>query len=197
MVAAGVVRLTRSSRPNDYVELHCHSCFSLLGGAALPEVLAARAANLGMPALALTDHNELGGAVRFAQATSEVGIGGIIGAEVTVAQSAERGARSVSAARTTHNALRSAHLVLLAETREGYGNLSTLITRARMENSRGEPCVSLELLAQHANGLFALTGCPRGWVPSLVAEGDVDGACEAAAVLSACSHLPTGEGVPR
>src|SRR5437868_2858517 len=95
MVAAGVVRLTRSSRPNDYVELHCHSCFSLLDGAALPEVLAARAANLGMPALALTDHNELGGAVRFAQATSEVGIGGIIGAEVTVAQSAERGARSV------------------------------------------------------------------------------------------------------
>ena len=77
----------------------------------------------------------------------------------------------------------TSHLVLLAETREGYGNLSTLITRARMENPRGEPCVSLELLAQHASGLFALTGCPRGWVPSLVAARDLDGACEAAAVL--------------
>ena len=75
----------------------------------------------------------------------------------------------------------TSHLVLLAETREGYGNLSTLITRARMETSRGEPCVSLEMLAEHTGGLFALTGCLRGWVPSLVAEGDLDGACEAAA----------------
>ena len=186
MVGAGVVRLSRASKPNDYVELHCHSCFSLLDGAALPEVLAARAANLGLPALALTDHDELGGAVRFAQATGEVGIGGIIGAELTVAWSVERGAWSAQTVRSPCSALcaqRSTHLVLLAETREGYGNLSTLITRARMENSRGEPSVSLELLAQHAGGLFALTGCPRGWVPSLVAEGDVDGACEAAAVL--------------
>ena len=76
--------MTRSRQPNDYVELHCHSSFSLLDGAALPEVLAARAANLGLSALALTDHDELGGAVRFAQATGEVGIGGIIGAELTV-----------------------------------------------------------------------------------------------------------------
>ena len=59
MVGTGVVRLTRPARANDYVELHCHSCFSLLDGAALPEVLAARAANLGLPALALTDHDEL------------------------------------------------------------------------------------------------------------------------------------------
>jgi error-prone DNA polymerase len=183
VVGAGVVRLRGVSKPNDYVELHCHSCFSLLDGAALPEMLAARAANLGLPALALTDHDELGGAVRFAQATREVGIDGIIGAELTVALSVERRGWSAERARAALHAPRSTHLVLLAETREGYGNLSTLITRARMENSRGEPNVSLELLAQHAGGLFALTGCPRGWVPSLVAEGDVDGACEAAADL--------------
>ncbi len=59
-----------------YVELHCHSAFSLLDGAALPEALVARAAELGYPALALTDHDELGGAVRFAQAAGELGIGG-------------------------------------------------------------------------------------------------------------------------
>src|SRR5688572_7233614 len=66
----------------EYVELHCHSAFSLLDGAALPETLIQRAAELGYPALALTDHDELGGAVRFAQAGSEGGIGAIIGAEL-------------------------------------------------------------------------------------------------------------------
>lgn len=165
MVGAGVVRLSTPA-PDEYVELHCHSCFSLLDGAALPELLAARAADLGMSALALTDHDELGGAVRFAQATREVGIEAIIGAELTVEASAQ-----------------TTHLVLLAETREGYGNLATLITRARMENPRGEPSVSLDMLHEHARGLFALTGCPRGWVPSLVANGDRDGAYEAMTIL--------------
>jgi error-prone DNA polymerase len=198
MVGAGVVRLTAPPTPNDYVELHCHSCFSLLDGAALPELLAARAADLGMPALALTDHDELGGAVRFAQATREVGMEGIIGAELTVGgrgQQAEGEGQKVSRRRqrlegrelngvpSTRDPLHSTHLVLLAETREGYGNLSTLVTRARMENPRGEPRASLEMLAEHARGLFALTGCPRGWVPSLVASGDLNGACEASANL--------------
>jgi error-prone DNA polymerase len=145
-----------------YVELHCHSAFSMLDGAALPESLVQRAKELGYPALALTDHDELGGAVRFAQAGSELGVGAIIGAEITVG---------------------GHHLVLLAETREGYGNLSTLITRARMNNTRGEPSVDLDTLARHATGLFALTGCPRGWVPSLAAAGDIDAACEATATL--------------
>jgi error-prone DNA polymerase len=145
-----------------YVELHCHSAFSLLDGAALPETLVERAAQLGYPALALTDHDDLGGAVRFAQAAEEHRIGGIIGGEITV------GAH---------------HIVLLAENREGYGNLSTLITLGRMRQSRGEPSVDLDTLARHAAGLFALTGCPRGWVPSLAASGDAHGACEAAATL--------------
>src|SRR5688500_6918066 len=147
-----------------YVELHCHSAFSLLDGASIPEALVERAATLGYPALALTDHDDLGGVVRFAQATDEAGIGGIIGVELTVSD-------------------RNTHIVLIAEAREGYGNLSTLVTRGRMESSRGQPTVSLDTLAQHAGGLFALTGCPRGWVPSLIAAGDVDGACEAAATL--------------
>ena len=59
-----------------YVELHCHSAFSLLDGASSPEALVARAAALGHPALALTDHDDLGGAVRFAQAANDAGIGG-------------------------------------------------------------------------------------------------------------------------
>jgi error-prone DNA polymerase len=138
--------------PTDYIELHCHSAFSLLDGAASPETLVSQAAALGYHALALTDHDELGGFVRFAQAAyATQGFKAIIGAEVTV------GAH---------------HLVLLAETREGYGNLSTLITRGRMDSPRGHPRVPLDLVAAHAAGLTALTGCPRGWVPSaLVNDG--------------------------
>ena len=158
----------------------------MLDGAALPETLMARAAQLGYPALALTDHDELGGAVRFAQAGDELGIGAIIGAEITIhggerkAESGERGGYPVSDIRYPQF---TNHLVLLAETREGYGNLSTLITLARMRSARGEPSVDLDTLAQHASGLFALTGCPRGWVPTLAATGDVHAACEATASL--------------
>jgi error-prone DNA polymerase len=152
-----------------YAELHCHSVFSLLDGASEPEALVARAKALGYPALALTDHNDLGGAVRFAQAATELGVGGIIGAELTVDVGGGEHALT--------------HLVLLAQTRQGYGNISTLITRARMNRPRGEPAVSLDTLAQHAQGIFALTGCLRGWVPTLVAAGDAEGACEAAAAL--------------
>jgi error-prone DNA polymerase len=149
---------------NDYVELHCHSAYSLLDGAALPESLIARAAELGYSALALTDHDELGGVVRFSEAGQEHGVKAIIGAELTYSTEKH-------------------HIVLLAENREGYGNLSTLITLGRMHSSRGEPSVDLETIARHAKGLFALTGCPRGLVPALAASGDVDAACDATATL--------------
>ena len=79
-----------------YVELHCHSSFSLLDGASSPEQLVARAAALGYPALALTDHDDLGGIVRFAEAAREAGIGGIVGVELTVESErrASRGERA-------------------------------------------------------------------------------------------------------
>ena len=70
--------------PNQYVELHCHSALSLLDGASLPESLAERAAELGYPALAITDHDEMGGVVRFGTACATLGIGGILGVELTV-----------------------------------------------------------------------------------------------------------------
>ena len=185
-----------------YVELHCHSAFSLLDGASHPEALVARAKALGMPALALTDHDDLGGIVVFAQAADEMEIGGIVGAELTVDCSGkwETGngkrqgregsirpgvpASGSGAFPVSHFPFpRQTHLVLLAESRTGYGNLSQLVTRARMENERGHPGVSLDTLAAHAEGLHALTGCPRGWVPSLVRQGDTDGACAAVATL--------------
>src|ERR1035437_1634877 len=71
-----------------YAELHCHSTFSLLDGAAHPEQLVARAVQLGMPALALTDRDDLGGAVRFSTAAATAGLKGIIGVELTVEMTA-------------------------------------------------------------------------------------------------------------
>ncbi|HJU76212.1 MAG TPA: PHP domain-containing protein [Gemmatimonadaceae bacterium] len=167
-----------------YVELHCHSAFSLLDGASDPEALVARAQQLGYPAIALTDKHDLGGAVRFAYAARELGIEGIIGAEIAL----QLGARSSELGGTANTKLSelrapSSDLVLLAQSREGYGNISSLITRGRMDNDRGSPSISLDTLARHSAGVFALTGSPNGWVPQLIAEGDADKACEAAATL--------------
>src|SRR5919204_413443 len=126
---------------SDYVELHCHSAFSLLDGAALPEMLLARAAELGYPALALTDHDELGGAVRFAQAGGELGVQTIIGAELTLREGVRARESESANALTLSRPHTLTHLVLLAEDRTGYGNLSTLITLARMHRARGEPSI--------------------------------------------------------
>src|SRR4051794_32476288 len=129
-----------------YAELHAHTAFSLLDGAALPEPLVARAKELGLAALAITDHDELGGIVRFATAAREVELPAIIGAELTVVVS-QRDESLVT------------HLPLLAESRDGYANLATLVTLARQDVAhRGEPRVTLDQLAGHAAGLFALTG---------------------------------------
>ena len=152
-----------------YVELHCHSAFSLLDGASHPEALVDRAVELGYRTLALTDHDELGGIVAFAQAGDGAGLECIVGAELTV--------------RDDDDGTRAHHLVLLAETRAGYGNLSTLITRARMDCDRGRPSLPLDTIAAHASGLFALTGCPRGLVPRRLIAGDTAGARAAAGRL--------------
>jgi error-prone DNA polymerase len=162
-----------------YVELHCHSAFSLLDGASTPELLVKRACELGYPALAITDHDEMGGVVRFATACKENGIGGIIGAELTVSVPLEL--------RTLHTDLssptRRTHCTVLAETREGYHNLSQLVTHARMHSDRGKPVVPLALLVKRANGLTLLTGCTRGWIPRLLAAGKADDAWKAASFL--------------
>ncbi|MCU0622277.1 MAG: DNA polymerase III subunit alpha [Gemmatimonadaceae bacterium] len=159
-----------------FVELHCRSTFSLLDGATQPEGLVARAAALGMPALALTDRDDVGGAVRFAQAAAEAGVGGILGAELSLVPP-----RAPWAAPETPS--RATPLVVLAESRAGWGNLAQAITRARLDQPRGIPGLSLDTLAGLTGGCYALTGGPRGWVPALVAAGREDDACDALAQL--------------
>lgn len=165
------------SRVPDYAELHCHTALSLLDGAALPEALVERAVTLGYRGLAITDHDELGGIVRFGTACEAVRLPGILGVELTV-RMPELQPRS-----RTEVGERRTHLVLLAETREGYRNISTLVTRARMDSERGKPSVPWALVTRHVEGVTALTGCPGGWIPQLLAEGKDDDAWTAACEL--------------
>jgi len=144
----------------DYVELHCHSGFSLLDGASNPETLMARAAAIGMPAVALTDHDDLGGAVRWSEAGRERGVEAIVGLELTAG---DREAGS--------------HLTLLATDQTGYRNLSRLVTLARSAE-RGAPAAPWDAVERHAAGLFCLTGCPFGEVPQRLARDDEAGARE-------------------
>src|SRR5277367_2303514 len=133
----------------EYAELHCHSSFSLLDGASNPEELVYHAQKLGLKALAITDHDDMGGVVRFAEATKEANIDGILGAEITLAD--------------------QSHLTLLVESLSGYKNLCYLITKARSASERGLPRVSYEDLRQYSSGLIALSGCPHGAIPHQLA----------------------------
>jgi error-prone DNA polymerase len=156
-------RADAQSYSPDYVELHCHSGFSLLDGASNPEALIERAAAIGMGTVALTDHDDLGGAVRWAEAGREHGVEAIIGLELTV------GDRNLGTSLS--------HLTLLAMDWTGYRNLSRLVTLAR-SGERGAPAATWEDVERHAAGLFCLTGCPFGEIPRRLAAGDEGGARE-------------------
>jgi error-prone DNA polymerase len=142
--------MTEMAIHGPYVELHCHSYFSLLDGASSPEALVERAATLGYSALALTDHDGLYGVIRFWQATQTYGIKPIVGAEVTLKD--------------------GEHLVLLAETCSGYANLSRLISKAQLEGNKGNPQLDLHTLNEHAAGLLCLAGCRAGRISELLAH---------------------------
>src|SRR5262245_3656069 len=132
-----------------YVELHCHSSYSFLDGASLPEELAARAAELGYDALALTDHDGVYGSLEFAYAAKHFGVRPITGAEVTL----EGGT----------------HLTLLVESRRGSEHLCRILTDAhagtrpegKVHRVLLEPSVTREFVAEHAEGLVCLSGCAR------------------------------------
>ena len=137
-----------------YVELHCHSAYSFLDGASQPEELAARAAELGYPALALTDHDGVYGSLELAHAAKGFGVRPITGAEVTLDLGGQ-GSR--------------AHVTLLVESGRGYANLCRILTAAhagtRPEGKEHRvslpPAVPLETVAELHEGLVCLSGCAR------------------------------------
>ncbi|HET7767978.1 MAG TPA: PHP domain-containing protein, partial [Chloroflexota bacterium] len=138
---------------------HAHTNYSLLDGVSDPEAMAEHAAVLGLRALAITDHDTLAGIVRFAVAAKRQRIRAIIGAELTI--------------EPRHPTSTGDHVVLLAETLEGYRNLCRLLTFAYARGGKDAPGIPFDVLATHAEGLIALSGCPRGELPrTLLREGE-------------------------
>jgi error-prone DNA polymerase len=147
-----------------FVELHCHSAYSFLDGASHPEELAARAAELGYEALALTDHDGVYGSLEFAHAAKAFGVRPITGAEVTLSD--------------------GSHVTLLAETSTGYANLCRLLTAAHAgtrpkPTEPVPPSLDRHLFAAHNEGLICLSGCAREGL----AVRNPNGAAELAAVF--------------
>jgi DNA polymerase-3 subunit alpha len=148
----------------EFAHLHVHSEYSLLDGLSSCKELAGRAVELGMPALALTDHGAMYGAVQFYKDCKEAGVKPIIGMEAYVAP---RGRQD----RDTQLDRRPYHLVLLAQNDTGYHNLMRLATAAQLDGFYYRPRIDKEILAQHADGLVVLSGCGSSEVSRLVRDG--------------------------
>jgi DNA polymerase-3 subunit alpha len=145
----------------DFVHLHVHSEYSILDGACKVKDLVERAAELEMPAVTLTDHGSMAGAVQLWQKTRNTGVKPVIGCEVYVAN--DRYAHEKG----------NAHLTLLAADNEGYGNLIKLSSLGYLEGYYYKPRVDWELLESHGKGLIALSGCLSGRVCKALEENRV------------------------
>jgi DNA polymerase III subunit alpha len=141
-----------------FVHLHVHSEYSILDGACRIPALAARAAELEMPAVALTDHGSLAGAIDLVHEARKQGIKHVIGCEVYVADDRRAQAKGY------------AHLTLLAESNVGYANLIKLSSLGYLEGYYYKPRVDWELLERHSEGLIALSGCLSGRVAKALEE---------------------------
>jgi DNA polymerase-3 subunit alpha len=151
---------------SQFVHLHLHSGYSLLDGAIDHEVLATTAAKFGMPAVAVTDHGNLFGAIGFHNAATKAGVKPIIGCEMYVAKTNHRD-RDPSAGRPHH-------LIVLCENDKGYQNLVKLVSKAYLDGFYYKPRVDKELLTEHSEGLIGLSACLNGEVSSNVLMGRLD-----------------------
>lgn len=163
-----------------YAELRCASAFSFLDGASLPEDLVARAAELGLPAVALVDRAGVYGAPRFWKAARAAGIKPLVGAEIALREDEPDATGAAPRRRSRAEAMarnrRRGRVTLLAESRRGYRNLCRLATAAASGRDKGDPAATWEQLEQHADGLHLLTGGDEGPFAHALARGDADGA---------------------
>jgi error-prone DNA polymerase len=149
-----------------YVELHCHSAFSFLDGASLPDELVAAALEHGYGALALTDHNTVSGSMEFAVAARGLGLRAIHGAEIDLEPDDSGAARSSEAGCRAGRKPERRHLTLLVRDALGWSNLCRILTRAHAHTREGRPgappaapVVPLQFVLDHAEGLVCLSGC--------------------------------------
>jgi DNA polymerase-3 subunit alpha len=153
----------------EFVHLHVHSEYSLLDGACRMDRLIDRAHALKFPALALTDHGVMHGAIDFYQAAMAKGIKPIIGCEVYVAPGSRKERKSGSGGRDVYN-----HLVLLARDEVGYKNLIRLATLAQTEGYYYKPRIDKELLTECREGIIALSGCLASEIPEAILKDQLD-----------------------
>jgi len=153
-----------------FVHLHVHSEYSLLDGACRIDALIARARELKMPALAVTDHGFMGGALDFYQRAMYGGVKPIVGQEMYVAP----GSRTEKKTGGVKDA--SFHLLFLVQDIQGYHNLLTLSTLAHLEGFYYKPRIDKELLATHSRGLIGASACLKGEISSRILRGDLEGA---------------------
>ncbi|MCL5096670.1 MAG: DNA polymerase III subunit alpha, partial [Candidatus Omnitrophica bacterium] len=151
----------------EFVHLHLHTEYSLLDGACRLDRLMEKAHALKFPALAITDHGVLYGAIDFYQAARNQGIKPIIGCEVYVAPGSRFEKKNGSSRDVYH------HLVLLAKDETGYRNLIRLVTAAHLEGYYYKPRIDKELLTAHKDGLIVLSGCINGEIPELIQKGEL------------------------
>ncbi|MEY2526182.1 MAG: polymerase subunit alpha, partial [Verrucomicrobiota bacterium] len=161
--------------PRDsFVHLHLHTEYSLLDGAIRMKELMKKAVEYRMPAVAMTDHGNLYGAIEFYQEAQNAGVKPIIGCEAYIAPRSHKDRAST---------MREAafHFTLLAQNEEGYRNLVKLISTAHLDGFHYRPRIDKELLAQHSAGLIGLSGCLAGEINSAIQSNRLDAAKQAAA----------------
>jgi DNA polymerase-3 subunit alpha len=147
---------------DSFVHLHLHTEYSLLDGAVRIGDLMKRTKELEMPAVAMTDHGNVYGAIEFYQKAKKAGINPIIGCEAYLAPGPMHQKEEVNGRK------RASHLTLLAQNNEGYENLSRLVTRAHLDGFWHRPRIDKELLADHSDGLICLSGCINGEINEFI-----------------------------
>jgi DNA polymerase-3 subunit alpha len=166
---------------SSFVHLHVHSEYSLLDGLARIKDLVKHTKAMGMPALALTDHGMMHGAIEFYRAASAQGIKPIIGIETYLVPVGRR-----MTDREPNVDDKRFHLLLLAQNQTGYRNLLRLASAAQLQGFYYRPRIDRELLAEHSEGLIATTGCLAGEVPRLLMQGQETAGARTPRLVGGC-----------
>src|SRR6201997_5587694 len=160
----------------EFVHLHLHTDYSMLDGACEVERLVKRVKDLGMPAVAMTDHGNIFGAVSFVSAAKDAGVKPIVGCELYICQKDDHRAPPEG---DNYN-----HLIVLAENDLGYRNLVKIVSEASLHGFYYKPRISKKFLAAHSQGLIGLSGCLKGEVAERLMEGNYEAARKAAGTFA-------------
>src|SRR5580698_9016678 len=164
---------------NEFVHLHLHSDYALLDGACDVDKLVERVHELGMPAVAMTDHGNIFGAVHFVNAANKAGVKPIVGCELYICKKDDHVITRTPPDGDTYN-----HLLVLAQDDEGYRNLTKITSEASLHGFYYKPRVSKKFLSEHSKGLIGLSGCLKGEVAEFLVEEKYDAARKAAGTYS-------------